>query len=157
MNNREQFRLIVFKRLIIKNNIYSLMSSSDEELLLILNSAVIPNSISLNAYKMTYYLGKLFTHGERERKRLKSDILHIDKLYENTSQSERTLLRFGIFKGFLTSSWRGEMFRYINEPIGNNNNYGGKKIIYSKKFQEIFYFVYNVISRGEVNGRFPKF
>ncbi|HIP33518.1 MAG TPA: hypothetical protein EYG89_02010, partial [Bacteroidia bacterium] len=70
MNKREQFRLIVFKRLIIKNNIYSLMSSSDEELLLILNSAVIPNSISLNAYKMTYYLGKLFTHGEREKKRL---------------------------------------------------------------------------------------
>ena len=157
MKEKEGFRLQIFKRVLQKKGIEILDSASDEELLEILNSSVLANSTNLNAVKNTYFFSKFFLHGERERIRLSKDMEKLNSLYENISQSERTLFRFGVFNGFLSRNWRTEMFRYINLPIGNNKNLGGKKIIYSKKFQEIFYFVYNTVSKGEENGRFPRF
>jgi len=49
------------------------------------------------------------------------------------------------------------MFRYIHIPIAIKTNSQGRKIISSLRFKEIFFFIFNLVSRGKKNERLPKF
>ena len=158
MKQKDETRIIIFKRLLSDEEREIFSQISDEDLLVILNKTVLPNSLDINSMKNTMFFGMLFTNSKIERTRLYKDLGFIKMLNEQLSKTESMMLKFGAIKGFTTNNWRKEMFRYINIPTNSDpRSMGGKKIIYSKKFEELFFFVYNIIKKGENNGRFQRF
>ena len=157
MTHSDKLRLIIFKNQIKDNKLTYLEDVSDEELLKLLDSTVIANAVDLNAIKITNLFGSVFIDKKNRREDLYNDINKIFNLTESLTKTEKVLVKFGLTVGFSSKSWRKEMFRYINTPISLTKQSDGRKIISSTKFKEIFYFIYNLVTRGKENARLPKF
>jgi len=74
MTHTDELRLILFKKQIEDSNIDILEHSTDEELLIILDSSVIPNSVDINAIKNTNMFAFLFLDKEERKQKLIKDI-----------------------------------------------------------------------------------
>lgn len=157
MTHTDELRLILFKKQIEDSNIEILVHSTDEELLIILDSSVIPNSVDINAIKNTNMFAFLFLDKEERKQKLIKDINKIINFSLDLSKTEKTLIKFGLVVGFESKNWKKEMFRYIHIPIAIKTNSQGRKIISSLRFKEIFFFIFNLVSRGKKNERLPKF
>jgi len=157
LSAKEILRLEIFKKSLSDKERDVLLKFSNDELLAILNKAVLPNAYSINAVKNTHFFGRIF-HNSRDVERFSKDILGLDILLINLSKIERTLIKFGALKGFSTPSWQTQMYRFIHTPLNlDNRTLGGRKLVYSRTFEEIFPFIYKIIKKGEKNDRFPKF
>jgi len=157
MTHTDKLRVIIFRNQIEDNNLTYLSDISDEEIINLLNSTVIANSVDLNAIKITNLFGFIFIEKTERKERLAKDINKIINLSDSLTKTEKVLVKFGLTVGFKSKSWRTEMFRYINTPIALTKQSDGRKIISSIKFKEIFYFIYNLVNRGKANARLPKF
>lgn len=162
MTIKEQERVIVFKRIITSSShnevLYKLKDFSDNELLTILNSTVLPNAISQDNIKYSVLFSMLTSKSNKERNSIQKIFSDIKKLFEALSTSEKDLLKFGMFYGFTSINWKSQMNRYIS--LSSNPVVGelmSKKKISSYFFETIFPFVYSLIKKGEKNERFPRF
>ena len=158
MKRKDELRIEIFKRSLSDSEREFFGGMQDLEILEFLNKTVIANSLDINTIKNTVFFGFLFIEKMSERERVRKDLEMIEKLSVELTKTEKTLIKFGVIKGFTSFNWRKEMHRYINIPINSDKrSLGGRKIIYSKKFEEIFSFIANLIKKGEKNGRFPRF
>ena len=157
MTHTDKLRLTIFRNQIEDKELVYLEAKSNEELLVLLDSTVIANSVDLNAIKITNLFGFVFIEKQERKERLAKDINDIINLTESLTKTEKVLVKFGLTVGFKSKSWRSEMFRYINTPISLTKQSEGRKIISSQKFKEIFYFIHNLVNRGKDNARLPKF
>jgi hypothetical protein len=157
MTHTDSLRLTIFKKQIEDNQLSKLEGVSNTELLKILDLAVVPNSVDLNAIKNTNMFAFLFIDKEERKQKLIKDINKIINFSLNLTKTEKTLIKFGLVVGFEGKNWKKEMFRYINTPISIKTNSQGRKIISSIKFKEIFFFIFNLVKRGKNNERLPKF
>ena len=157
MKQTDKIRLIIFRNQIEDRKLDYLRNKTNDELLFLLDSTVIANSVDINALKITNLFGFLFIEKKDRKEKLAEDINKIINLTETLTKTEKVLIKFGLTIGFKSKSWRSEMFRYIKTPISLNKQSDGRKIISSIKFKEIFYFIYNLVNRGKSNARLPKF
>ena len=157
MTHTDSLRLTIFKNQIEDNNLDYLRNLSNDDLIKLMDSTVIANSVDLNAIKITNLFGFVFIEKTERKKMLANDINKIINLTESLTKTEKVLIKFGLTIGFKSKSWRTEMFRYINTPIALTKQSEGRKIISSEKFKEIFYFIHNLVNRGKENARLPKF
>lgn len=153
----DDIRLILFKKQIAENPRLDYLSNlSDEELFFLLNSTVVPNSVDIKALQYTLLFNLIFQENQYKRGRVLNQIKKIIALTDVLTKTEKTVIKFGLIQGFTSYNYRKEMFRYIKTPLGLRNSSGGRKIITSYKFKEIFYFAYKLIKRGKLNDRLPK-
>lgn len=161
MTINDKDRVNAFRRIIINSptteNLYKLNDLSDNELLVILDSTILPNSISVNNLKYTLLFTQLFAAGNVERKKVIDSCEKIKELFNLLSKSEKDLLKFGYFRGFDIFNWQKQMNKFIsfstNPEVGELKM---KKTITSYTFERIFPFIYTLISRGEKNEQFPR-
>lgn len=161
MTINDKDRVNAFRRIIINSptteNLYKLNDLSDNELLVILDSTILPNSISVNNLKYTLLFTQLFAAGNVERKKVIDSCEKIKELFNLLSKSEKDLLKFGYFRGFDIFNWQRQMNKFIsfstNPEVGELKM---KKTITSYTFERIFPFIYTLISRGEKNEQFPR-
>ncbi len=161
MTINDKDRVNAFRRIIINSpvneKLYKLNDCSDNELLIILDSAILPNSISMNNLKYTLLFTQLFAAGTVERRKIFDSIEKIKELFNLLSKSEKDLLKFGFFRGFDIFNWQRQMNKFIqfstNPEVGELKM---KKTITSYTFQRIFPFIYTLITRGEKNEQFPR-
>lgn len=159
MTTNEIQRVISYKRLIEKQNLsHKISHISDEELLILLNSAVLPNAISKDNLKYTLLFNLLFAQNKKEVHEIDSIFKNIKELFLLLSRTEKDLIKFGYFYGFKYYNWEYVMNLFIKN---SSNPFKGKlikqKIISSVVFKKIFPFIYNIIDKAEKNDRFPRF
>lgn len=153
----DEIRLILLKKQILENSEIEFLSKlTDDELLSLLNLMVLPNSVDTKALQYTILFNLIFQENQYKRERVLKQIRKIISLTGELPKTEKTIIKFGLIQGFLSTNYRKEMFRYIKIPVGLRSNGGGRKIITSYKFKEVFYFAYNLIKRGKKNDRLPK-
>jgi len=147
MTNVDKERVVVFRRLLNGD----LLDIDDNEILTILNKAIIPNSLSPTAFKYTY-LFNLVLH----KKQTLESVKKINYLESVLSKIELSLIKFGINRGFdsFNSNYQYTRFISISSDLSKDNF--GKKKISSIYFEKIFSFIYTLIYRGEKNDRFPR-
>jgi hypothetical protein len=162
MTVNEQERVLIYRRIVDESQnknsgIYLLKNCSDEQLLEIINSAVLPNSISLDALKTTYLFNMLYS-SKKNKTIINKSLSNIEELINTMQNTEKSLLKFGLFNGFRVFNWRFQMGRYVK--ISTDPSIGelqANKQISTYIFERIFPFAYSIISRGEKNERFPRF
>jgi hypothetical protein len=160
INDKE--RVLIFRRIINENlqpssGLSLLANQSDSMLLDILNSSVIPNSISENALKYNILFCSIYST-PKEKQSLYRTFTSILKLSSDMQKSEANLLKFGLFNGFKVFNWRYQLSRYIK--ISTDPSVGELQVnkrISSYIFEKIFPFASSIISKGEKNERFPRF
>lgn len=162
MTVNEQERVLIYRRIVDEcqnknSGIYLLKNCSDEQLLEIINSAVLPNSISLDALKNSYLFNMLYS-SKKNKATINKSLSNIEELINTMQNTEKSLLKFGLFNGFRVFNWRFQMGRYVK--ISTDPSIGelqANKQISTYIFERIFPFAYSIISRGEKNERFPRF
>lgn len=153
MTRSDQERVIIWRRMIKDKDFFiDIDKMKDEDLLIILNSTVLPNSISLSNMKYSLFFSFLYRRKETEKY-----ILKLKELYENFSSYEKDLSKFGIMYGFDSYDWRYQIGRYVN----TSSNIEKGELFYPKEisartFESIFDFIYKIIYKGEKNERFPR-
>lgn len=161
MTNNDKDRVIIYRRMINgskpKDFLYKFKDFTDSELLELLNSCVLPNSISINVLRNTLLNSQVIAGSKAQRNIIYKACDNIKELFEIMSRSEKDLLKYGIFYGFDFYNWKDQMHKYIS--MSSNPTTGElkmKKAISSYSFQRVFPFVYSLIKRGEKNGKFPR-
>jgi hypothetical protein len=162
MTVNEQERVLIYRRIVDEcqnknSGIYLLKNCSDEQLLEVINSAVLPNSISLDALKNSYLFNMLYS-SKKNKATINKSLSNIEELINTMQNTEKSLLKFGLFNGFRVFNWRFQMGRYVK--ISTDPSIGelqANKQISTYIFERIFPFAYSIISRGEKNERFPRF
>lgn len=157
MTHGAKLRIEIFKKQIEDLNLATLKNVSDENLLKILDSAVLPNSVDSKAVRYSYLFHLIFLERDKDKDTFLTQISKLDILLNSLTKTEKVLIKFGIIKGFKSKNWRTEMFRFISIPLALTHQSSGRKIISSYKFKEIFYFIYNLVNRGKQNEQFPRF
>ena len=147
MTKIDQERVVVFRRILDTK----LSDLSDEELLEIMNAAIIPNALSVNAFKYTYLIQKIFNKSKVDK-----TIKSIDYLVSVLSKVEVELIKFGVLYGFDSFNANYQYHRFISSSLDIGKKNLMKKKISSLFFEKIFVFIYNLIKRGEKNERFPR-
>lgn len=161
MTTNDKDRVNAFRRIIINSptnqSLFKLNDLSDNELLIVLDSTILPNSISVNNLKYTLLFTQVFALGKVERDKIFNSVDKIKELFELLTKSEKDLLKFGFFYGFDIFNWQKQMNRFIqnstNPEVGELKM---KKTITSYTFQRIFPYIYNIVTRGEKNEQFPR-
>lgn len=161
MTVNEQERVLIYRRIINEctNNtsgLFLLKDCSDEQLLEIINSSVLPNSISIDALKNTYLFNMLYSN-KKNKTNIEKSLLNIKELVNTMQNTEKSLLKFGLFNGFRVFNWRYQMGRYVK--LSTDPSVGElqlNKQISSYIFERIFPFAYLILSKGEKNGKFPR-
>lgn len=161
MTINDKDRVNAFRRIIINSptneSLFKLNDLPDNELLIILDSTILPNAISINNLKYTLLFTQLFSAGKVERNKVFDSVDKIKELFDLLTKSEKDLLKFGYFRGFDIFNWQRQMNKFIsfstNPEVGELKM---KKTITSYTFQRIFPFIYTLISRGEKNEQFPR-
>ena len=157
MTTTDSLRLEIIKRQIKDRNLFYLEELSDTELLNLLDSTVIANSPDSKSVRYGFLFHLLFCTNKEKKERLFNQINRLKMLEENLTKTEKVIIKFGILHGFTSRNYRVELYRYIKTPISFNIIGSGRKIISSIHFRQIFYFAYNLVTRGKKNDRFPKF
>ncbi len=161
MTVNDKDRVNAFRRIIINSptneSLYKLNDLSDNDLLIVLDSTILPNAISTNNLKYTLLFTQIFSLGKTERNKIFDSIDKVKELFDLLSKSEKDLLKFGFFYGFDIFNWQKQMNRFIqtstNPEVGELKM---KKTITSYTFQRIFPFIYTLVKRGEKNEQFPR-
>lgn len=156
LKHDDKVRLSLFKKQIKEQNIESLKDSTDEELLLILNSTVVCNAVEHNVLRYTIFYHLLFIEQKEKKEKAIEGIKKFIALEESLSKIEKMIIKFGIIHGFSSTNYRTEMFRYIKNPISLRKQNDGRKFISAYKFKECFGFAYNIVKRSLKNDRVPK-
>jgi len=152
MTKNDQERVIIWRRILENEEKHSLLKLSDEELLDILNTTVLPNTLSLSNMKFTMFFSYLL-----KKKDYKNFIKKLDIMFEILSPAEKDLLKFGLFHGFDSYNWRYQMGRYVKTSTDiEKGELFTPKDISSNTFEQIFDFIYKIIYKGEKNERFPR-
>lgn len=154
MLKNEQERVYIFRRIISKDkNLDFLSELSDEKLLSILNSSILPNSISKNNLKYTLFSNYIMNNAETEK-----NVLKFSKIPAILSRVEKDIFKFGVFYGFdsYNASYQFSKFIKTSTDISVGKLEIRKKVS-SKFFEDIFDFMYKIIYKGETNGQFPRF
>lgn len=153
MTKSEQERVIIWRRMIKDKEFFKDINDlQDEDLLVILNSTVLPNSISLSNMKYTLFFSFLY-----RKKETVSFIKILTRLWETFTPSEKDLSKFGLMYGFDSYEWRYQIGRYVK----TSSNIEKGDLFYPKEisantFKQIFDFIYKIIYKGEKNERFPR-
>lgn len=152
-------RVISFKRALENSDIYNkLIDLSEEDLLVILNSSVLPNAISNDNLKFSILFSMLFSKNKTELKKIEQSFKDISELVGILSRTEKGLLKYGYFYGFKYYNWEYAMNLFVkNSYDPAKGPLLKQKIISSSIFRKIFPFIYNIIKKGEKNERFPRF
>jgi len=152
MTKQDQERVIVWRRILKSKKKYDILDLEDEELLELLNSTVLPNTLSISNLKYTLFFSFLF-----RKKEVKTFLKKLDIIFQVISPSEKDLLKFGFFHGFDSYDWRYQMGRYVRSSTDiSKGDLSVFKDISSNTFEQIFDFVYKIIYKGEKNERFPR-
>jgi len=160
-NDRE--RIFIFRRVLEENNdiespLFKLKNCTDNELLDILNSTVLANSISLNVFRYSSLFNILISKNAIARKKVSDSFKKIEELASLMSSSEKDLLKFGLFSGLTIYNWRLQLKRYSSNSCDLDiTPLKTSKKISSYNFSRIFPFIYSIISKGEKNEKFPRF
>jgi hypothetical protein len=162
MTINEKERVLIFKRIIKDSDnsfIHSLTEKEDSFLLEILNSTILPNSISHENLKYTFFFNMIINGKTQNLKKIEKNINKIKDLFYSMSKSQKDIIRFGLFNGYKIFNWRLQMNNYISNSSNplNGGELEFKKKISSFSFSRFFPFAFNIINRGEKNERFPKF
>ena len=153
MNKKEEKMVDLYKeQLFKKHNINLSKNFNKEEILLLLNSSVLPNSMNINTVKYSLFFTLLFLSKERKQKII-NDINRIINIINNLESYEITILKFAFLNKFESKYPKKEFWRFLKEPIDTKRE--GRKILSYRKFRSVFYFAYNLIKKGENNERFP--
>lgn len=153
----DKLRITLFRKQINdKPHLSYLTEKTDDEILVLLDSTVVPNSVDTNSIKYTLLFNLLFLENNYKRERVINHIKKIISLTGNLTKTEKMIIKFGLIHGFSSRNYRKEMFRYIKIPLALRDNGGGRKIITSYKFKEVFSFAYNLVKRGNNNERLPR-
>jgi len=160
MTSNDKDRVNVYRRIIDNqkehDKVKDFIHLSDEDLLLILNSTIMPNALSLNSLKYSIIFNLTISDSER-KKRVEASIKKTLALFKILSKNEKDLIKYGIFYGFNSYNWKYQMNRYIthsSRPEGGDLKV--KKIISAYFFERIFPFIYRIITGGEKNESFPR-
>lgn len=161
MTVNEKERVLIYRRIIDEchensSGLFLLKGCSDEQLLEIINSSVLPNAISIDALKNTYLFNMLYSN-TKNKLNISKSLKNIEELVKTMSIPEKSLLKFGLFNGFRVFNWRYQMGRYVK--ISTDPSVGelqGNKQISSYIFERIFPFSYLILSKGEKNDKFPR-
>jgi len=147
MTKSDRDRVFVFRR-ILNEELYDY---TDEQLLTILNAAVLPNSLSKTAFKYSLLSNLIFNKTETNK-----SIKKISYLEKVMSKIEKDLLKFGILYGFDSFNSGYQYSRFIKTSLDTEKINIGKKKISSLFFERIFVFIYNIVKKGEKNERFTR-
>jgi len=140
MKKIDKLKILIFKQNLIENKIEHLFQNiSDEEILLILNSSLIPNSINQQGIKNSFMSYLLFESETKNREKLLNDFQEIYFFIKNMPKVEKSIIRFFIFNGLKASNnWYVEKKRFENNNIGHFSANSGRKRISNNKFKEVF-------------------
>lgn len=152
----DKIRLLLIKNQIEENNLTYLKDLSDDELIRLLDLMVIPNSVDINAIKQTNLFHFVFMEKQERKEKLIYDINKLINFAFNLTKTEKMIIKFGLVKGFKTSNAKSEFYRYLKEPLSLKSISDGRKFMAFRNFKEIFYFIYNLVTRGKSNDRLPK-
>jgi len=160
MTSNDKDRVNIFRRIIDSSDEASILKdflhSSDEDLLLLLNSTVLPNSISLNSLKFSI-LNNLIISDSEKRKRVKTTLEKISSVFKIMSKSEKDMLKYGIFYGYDSFNWKYQLYKYSNHSSSpDGGDLYKRKTISSYMFERAFPFIYRIVSGGESNESFPR-
>jgi len=147
MTNIDKERVVIFRRLLNGD----LLDIEDNDLLIILNKSIIPNSLSATAFKYTYFFNLILN-----KKKTIESVKKINYLESVLSKIELSLVKFGISRGFDSFNSEYQYSRFISTSIDLSKDNLSKKKISSIYFEKIFSFIYTIIYRGEKNERFPR-
>ena len=103
MTVNEQERVLIYRRIVDEcqnknSGIYLLKNCSDEQLLEIINSAVLPNSISLDALKNSYLFNMLYS-SRKNKATINKSLSNIEELINTMQNTEKLFMNF-IFNGY---------------------------------------------------------
>lgn len=158
MKISDQERVISFKRILTDKDIYSKLDNiKDEDLLIILDSAVLPNALSIDNLKYSLLLNYVFSKGKRDVLNIDNNIKNIKELFLLLSRTERDLLKYGYFYGFKYYSWEyvlGHFVKISSDP--SKGKLMKQKVVSSIVFRKVFPFIYHIINKAEKNDRFPR-
>lgn len=153
MQKNDQERIFIFRRIISKSkNLSHLEKLSDDILLEIMNSSVLPNSISKN--NLRYSLFSNFILNPKDTLKIISKFERMSKVL---SKNEKDIYKFGLFYGFDSYSASFQFSKFIK--MSTDISVGElefKKKVSSSFFEEVFDFMYKIIFKGEKNGQFPR-
>lgn len=147
MTKSDQERVVVYRRILGEK----LLSLNDREVLDILNAAIIPNALSMTAFKYSTLISLTFSKAQT----LKS-FEKIKRLVDILNPLERSLIKFGVLHGFDSFNGGYQYTRFISLSLDIGKANIGKKKISEAYFEKIFPFIYQLIFRGEKNERFPR-
>lgn len=153
MKKNEQERIFVYRRIIKDNDkLNFLMDLSDNDLLEILNSTVLPNSINMNSFKYSLFFNSLFNNKETEK------VIKKFSIFKNIlTRVEKDIFKFGFYYGFNNNLSQSQYVRFVSNSLKiEEGELKTKKRIPAIIFDNIFHFVYKVIKKGERNGQFPR-
>lgn len=130
---------------------------SDDEILNLLDAAVLPNSMDYNNLKYSLFFHLIFQQNQEKKERVFKQLKIIIANEAALERVERLIIKFGVLVGFKSRNYRSELFNYINNPINLRSSHQGRKYISSFKFKDIFYFAYHIVDRAKQNKLFPRF
>ncbi len=153
-------KVFLFRRVLSnKNNLSYLIEKNDNELLEILNSTVLPNSIDENNLKYSLFFTILFKKDlQQSRDKVVLNLKKILSLIDNLTRVDKNIIQHGVINGFTSNNSKLEFYNFLNNTSTFKTKDTSKKgkILSFSKFLDVFPFAYNLIKRGENNERFPR-
>ena len=164
---QDRLRVVVFRKQIedmSKNNqdispdlALALHKMTDKECLALLNRAVLPNTLDLNAFKHSVFFSLLMDERTVYRRRKEEIFKEYVKTVEVMTITERDIVRYGVLRGFDTYNAEYHFHQYIKNPkTDEKDDYPKFSKITFYNFRKAFSFVYNLVCRARENRPMPK-
>jgi hypothetical protein len=157
MTKIDKRRVAIFKRIMKNKNIE--LDLKDRELLDILNSAILPNSLSFNAVRHSIFWHFSLTNNRERFEEMRIFLEKTIYFFKSLTRIEKLVLSFSLFKGFKSSA-RKDLWRFLTtpfDPLDNNRYDSAKRIVSFDKFLNIYTFAKKQQRQGEKNGQPIKF
>jgi hypothetical protein len=161
---KDDIRLKVFNRTLQKNFekdpekykiLQEILSLSDEEKIAILNAAVLPNAYDMNNFQYSLFFQLMLKNDGRTQKRIKNFIKKVLLINETASITERRLIKYGYLNGFESKDPLTNYQNFINLTFDGEESKKPKHLTFYF-FKKIFNFIYKLITKGEINDKFPR-
>lgn len=156
-------RVLAFRRILREKSkkegdlLSILEKQSDENLLNILNAAILPNSLSPRVLRFSYLSCLIFARSNVERLKLERSLAKIRELADTMTPLEKNLYKFGILRGITSGSWQ-EIFRnFVQNPVDpDERKLDSFKKVSSFTFKNILPFIRSILKKGENGEQFPR-
>jgi hypothetical protein len=153
----EKIRIRLFRNEIESNkNMFFLKNLSDNNLIEVLNAAVLPNALSITAVKHSVIFNLIFQESSTKRVSLFNDIKYLYNFVSNLSKTEKVVIKYAAISRFTSKSWQKDFFEFLKNPLSLRKQSYGSKSMSQKKFKEYYFFSKNLVSRGIKNERLPR-